>query len=548
MLELTISEPEGTRRKFELNETRICLGRSADNQLSYPDDPWLSRAHLAFELDEKSWFVRDCGSHNGTVVNSESLNPPNKHKLKTGDRIYAGHLVIEVSDPDTPSDIVSFVNREAAAPLGATTIITSLDKALSGTAQAAPQANEGSLNSPRVVQALIRAGQELAGHRPLSELFTVILDLALSAMKAKRGVILTLEDNDLVVRASKGEGFEISTAVRERVLRDKCSLVIVDALSDEGFRKQLSIRKHRVRSVMAVPLQTGERAIGLIYLDNGEVVRSFQREDVELLTVMANVAAIRIEHARLAEVESKEQLMALELTQASEIQKGLLPARAPSLDGYDLAGLNLPCRTVGGDYYDFARYQDGRLALVIGDVAGKGLPAALMMSSLQARVQMLLETQPAPHAAVTILNRNLSERAVLGRFITFFYALLDLSSGVLEYSNAGHNYPLVLRSDGSVEELAGSNMVLGIVTDAHYELHQTVIHRGDTLALFSDGVTEARNPSEQEFGEKGLAAFLRNHRKGTAKEIINQLSQHVHGWCETATFGDDFTVLLLKRL
>ncbi|MFL6414818.1 MAG: SpoIIE family protein phosphatase [Bryobacteraceae bacterium] len=544
MLELNISGPEGSRRKFELRDVRINLGRSAENQLAYPNDPWLSRSHLAFEFDGVSWFVRDCASHNGTVVNSEMLKAP--HRLRGGDRIYAGHLVIEVSDREATSGIVSFVEPPPSSDRGRT-IITSLDKALSRTGELREQPSEGTLNTSRVVQALIRAGQELAGHRPLSELFSVILDLGLSAVKAKRGVILTLEDSGLTVRASKGEGFEISTAVRDRVLREKCSLVIGDALSDQGFREQLSIRKHRVRSVMAVPLQTGDRVIGLIYLDNGDVVRTFGRDDVELLTVLANVAAIRIEHARLAEIELKEQVTSLELVQASEIQQSLLPLEAPAVDGYDIAGLNVPCRTVGGDYYDFADYHNGKIALVIGDVAGKGLPAALMMSSLQARVQMLLETQPAPDVAMAVLNRNLTERSVAGRFITFFHALLDSRSGVIEYSNAGHNYPLLLRASGSVEELTGSNMVLGLVPDARYELRKIQLEPGDLLALFSDGVTEARNSKEQELSEQGLAALLGNYRDKTAEEAVASLSEDVRRWCGTTAFTDDFTIVLIKR-
>jgi serine phosphatase RsbU (regulator of sigma subunit) len=545
VLELTISGPEGSSRKIELKNGRVNLGRSTDNQLAYPNDPWLSRSHLAFEFDGKSWFVRDCASHNGTVVNSESIKTP--HKLKGGDRIYAGHLVIDVSDSDI-SSVVSFFQPQSSSPDPGTTFVTSLDKALSRTSELSRErGSEGSFNASRVIQALIRAGQELAGHRPLSELFSVILDLGLSAVTTKRGVILTVEENGLIVRASKGESFEISTAVRDRVLREKCSLVIADALSDESFRKQLSIRKHRVRSVMAVPLQTGDRVIGLMYLDNGDVVRTFGRDDVELLTVLANVAAIRIEHARLAEVEAKEQLISLELAQASEIQQNLLPAEAPVVEGYDIAGLNIPCRTVGGDYYDFATYADGKLALIIADVAGKGLPAALMMSSLQARVQMLLETQPAPDTAMKALNRSLSERSVAGRFITFLYALLDPQTGAIEYSNAGHNYPLLLHSDGSLEELSGSNMVLGIMPDANYELRKLTIEPGDLLVLFSDGVTEARNSKGEELGEKGLADFLRNHRHMNTEQAVLGLSEDIRRWCETAAFSDDFTIVLVKR-
>jgi sigma-B regulation protein RsbU (phosphoserine phosphatase) len=136
---------------------------------------------------------------------------------------------------------------------------------------------------------------------------------------------------------------------------------------------------------------------------------------------------------------------------------------------------------------------------------------------------------------------------VAGRFITFFYALLDPNSGMLAYSNAGHNYPLLLRADGSVEELGGSNMVLGIIPDARYELRGISIEPGDTLVLFSDGVTEARNSKEQELGEKGLASLLQNHLGKSAEDTVAGLSEDVRRWCETTAFGDDFTIVLVKR-
>ncbi len=397
------------------------------------------------------------------------------------------------------------------------------------------------------MQALIRAGQELAGHQPLDELFSVILQLTLSAMGAKRGVILTLEGDELVVRASKGEGFAISTAVRDRVIREKCSLVISDAQADDALKKQQSIVIHRVRSILAVPLQTGDRVIGLIYVDNGNVIRPFQHEDLDLLTVMANVAAIRIEHARLVEVEQKERLMASELSQASEIQQSLLPAQAPVYEGYDIAGFNLPCRTVGGDYYDFTPYQDGQLGLIVGDVSGKGMPAALMMSGLQARIQMFAETQPDPATAVTLLNRNLAGRFPLGKFITFFFGLLHTESGKLHYCNAGHNYPLMLRAGGLVEQLPGSDLILCISPSAQYHLHEIDLGPGDLLALYSDGVTEARNAAGEEFGEQGLATFLARWKEEPCQEIIHSLARHVRLWCDNAAFHDDFTIVLVRR-
>ena len=367
-------------------------------------------------------------------------------------------------------------------------------------------------------------------------------------MDSKRGVILTLEGDELVVGASRGEDFVISTAVRDRVIREKCSLIINDAQADDALKQQPSIVMHRVRSMIAVPLQTGDRVIGLIYVDNGgNVLRPFQQEDVDLLTVMANVAAIRIEHARLAEVEQKERLMASELAQASEIQQSLLPAEAPVYEGYDIAGYNLPCRTVGGDYYDFTRYKDGRLGLLVGDVSGKGMPAALMMSGLQARIQMLTETQPDPAEAVTLLNRNLAGRFPMGKFITFFFGLLQVDSGKLLYTNAGHNYPLLLRGNGRVEQLPGSDLILCIDPTAHYHLRNITLEAGDLLALYSDGVTEARNAAGEEFGEHGLAAFLKKWKADPCQDIIHALARNVRLWCENAAFHDDFTIVLVKR-
>jgi phosphoserine phosphatase RsbU/P len=267
-----------------------------------------------------------------------------------------------------------------------------------------------------------------------------------------------------------------------------------------------------------------------------------------LLTVMANVAAIRIEHARLAEVEQAEKVMELELAQASEIQQTLLPAQAPACPGYDVAGYNLPCHAVGGDYYDFLVYPGGRLGFALGDVAGKGLPAAIMMSSLQARVQMLVETSPDPARAVTALNRSVAERCPIGKFITFVFALLDPPSGRFAYANAGHNYPLLIRATGEVEQLRVGGLVLGIDSAVDYPLDETSLDHGDMIALYSDGVTEARRSTGEEFGERGLTDFLVERRTLPSAALVTALVDHVRDWCRQPSFHDDFTVVLLRRL
>lgn len=545
-MELLISESEGGPRTVELRKDSLSLGRSADNDLAYPDDPWLSRYHLCFERRAAGWYVRDCESRNGTVLNAKTLREP--RRLRPGDRLNAGNLTIEIRQKAPEKQVITFVPEERDSSTRESTVVTSLDNVLRKTGTTGQAAKEATLNTGRVVRALIRAGQELASHQPLEEVFSVILNLALSAVQAERGVILTLEKGELMLRASKGDGFAISTAVRDRVLREKCSLMVTDAQTDSALREQKSIVLHRVRSMLAVPLQTRDNVIGLLYVDNGAIIRPFSKEDLDLLTVMANVAAIRIEHARLAQIEQAEKLMEMELAQASEIQHSLLPAEAPAREGYDVAGYNLPCRAVGGDYYDFLNYKDGRLGLVVGDVSGKGLPAAIMMSSLQARVHMLLETSPEPAQAVTILNRSVSERCPLGNFITFFYAILDCATGKVSYSNAGHNYPILIRADGQVEQLRRGNLILGIDPSVEYELNETFIAPGDLLALYSDGVTEARRSNGEEFGEQGLTDFLSARRAEACPELVKALVQHVREWSGEPSFHDDFTVVLARRL
>jgi phosphoserine phosphatase RsbU/P len=549
-MDIVIFGPEGESKTVPLEKAAMSLGRSSDNDLSYPNDPWLSRYHLCFEQQGSAWCVRDCDSRNGTIVNAMQLKEP--HSLRPGDRIYAGHLTIEVRvDPTDPvRSIVSFVQPSQDVYEQKGTVVTNLEKVLGQTkAFHKSRYEEITLATTRVVRALIRAGQELASHRPLDKLFDVILDLALTAVEASRGVILTLEkEGELNLRASKGDNFTISTLVRDRVLREKCSLMISDAQLDEAFREQKSILIHKVRSVMAVPLQAGDRVIGLIYVDTGNLLRPFSQEDLDLLTVMANVAAIRIEQARLIEVEQSEKLMESELASASEIQRGLLPTEDPNYDGYEIAGLNLPCQTVGGDYYDYLPYQDGRLAIVVGDVAGKGLSASLVMSSLQARVHMLAESSPDPANALTVLNRNVAKRCPPGRFITFFYGVLDPITGRLQYANAGHNHPLLIRADRSFAELAGHSMVMGLLPDVRYQTYEITLQPGDMLALFSDGVTEARKPDMvEEFGDQRLAGFLASHLDQSAQKIIDELVSYVRNWSGNGSFADDFTTVIVKR-
>ncbi len=286
MPELQILSPDGKTRMTPLQGARITVGRSSIAELCYPDDAGLSRQHLAFESEGAKWFVRDLGSKNGTILNGVRLE--GRPALKPGDRVMAGHLILVYEPQKHGMDATRVVFVEGGDTSSSSTVISGLEDVIRGSA--VPGANP--VIGSTAVQALIRAGNELAGERPLPELFRFILDLSIQAVNAERGVLMTVEQNgELLVQATKGNEFRISSAVRDRVLKNKESVLVRDTALDDAFRERRSIVEQNIRTLMAVPLQTRETIIGLIYLDSPSLSREFSKDDLSLLTVMANVAA-----------------------------------------------------------------------------------------------------------------------------------------------------------------------------------------------------------------------------------------------------------------
>jgi phosphoserine phosphatase RsbU/P len=535
--ELLVSHPDGTRRVVPLTGDRHSLGRALSNDLSFPEEGELSRNHLVFERAGNDWVIRDLGSTNGTSLNGRPLH--GHCTLRAGDVVEAGRLKIayRFSTPAAPDRTVLFLDTPPIAQKTSTVVKerASLDSA-----------QEVIAGSSRPMQALIRAGQELSSHLPLDELFRLILDLSIEAVGASRGVLVTSEGTEFVVQAVKGDNFRISAAIRDRVIRERQSLLVVDATLDSALRARHSIMLEGVRSFIAVPLQTRDKVIGLIYVDAQRLLHTFSQEDLSLLTVMGNIAAARIEQARLAEVEHSERMFAYELQQAAEIQARLLPAEIPQIPGLEVARLNLPCRTVGGDYYDVLTQGD-RVALLVGDVAGKGMPAAIMMSNLQARLRTLAPLELSPAELVSRLNHGVAEGNPGNRFVTLFYCVFEPSTRTLTYCNAGHNPPLVIGANGRTDHLEGGGPVLGLLRSVIYDTKRIRLGVGDVLVLYSDGVTEAnRANSEEEFGEERLAEIVHANANRPTQMILNAIIEALYDWTAGAQFADDVTLLIAR--
>ncbi|MBZ5675884.1 MAG: SpoIIE family protein phosphatase [Acidobacteriia bacterium] len=545
--ELVIRDLEGQTTTIALDRDRITLGRSSANELSYPDDIGLSRQHLAIVSRDGQWTVEDLGSKNGTLLNGVRIEKP--MPFGPGDRVSAGHLTIEFAGSGGANqNTVMFVENKEQFSNSATTVVASLGTVLGSPGDDLNKTTVMSMQGTPQMRALIDAGRELAGHRPLAELFPLIMDLSTKAVRAGRGVLMTLDGDQLNVRAAHGEGFQISSTVRDRVLKGKDSLLIRDAQLDQALRQHMSIVEQKVRSMIAVPLQTNDRVIGLIYVDSPDNIREFTVEDLNLLTVMANIAAIRIEHARLNEIEEAERAMAKDMHQAALIQERLL-GTPPVMEGLDIGAKTVASRAVGGDYYDFIKYPDGRVGIMVGDVAGKGMPAALLMSSLQARVHVVFEEPDELAQKLTRLNKSTCANCPDNRFITFFTCIADPKTGLVTYANAGHNPPLVVRAKGGFELLSGAGgMILGILPMSKYEEATITLERGDILVLFSDGVTEEVDPNDQQFGEERLANMVAELRDRAAAEIVQEVHRAVHAFTQGAPAADDITVVIARRL
>jgi len=546
--ELVIHYPSQPPRNVPLTGPRLSVGRSSAADLCFPEDTGLSRVHFAFEPEGESWSVQDLGSKNGTYVNDIVLK--GKLLLKPGDRVTAGHLTIVYSPaPDAPGQVndrvVVFDGEQPASPT-TSTVMTTLTASSQAIGQTTVVSKGGEKTS--AMQALIQAGRVLLENRPLSELFPLILDLAVQAVGAQRGALMSLEGDQLTLRAHKGEGFRISSYVRDQVIKEKASILVRDAQLDAAFKDRMSIVEQKVHTMMAAPLQTEERIMGLIYVDSPFILREFTRDDLSLLTVMANTAAIRIENARLAEIEEADRRIQRDLSQAAEIQRGALPSAPPRVAGADLAGFNAPCRTVGGDYYDYFVYPDGRTGLALGDVSGKGMPASLMMMALHARVQVLASDPTDLAAFMTRLNKSTCANCPSNRFITFFFCVLDAATGEVAYANAGHNPPVLMRASGEAHMVEGGGPVLGLLSMAPYQEMRLRLEPGDLLAIYSDGVTEATNTSEEEFGEERLLEVLRTNRAEPAGNIVQAVRTALAAFTAKAPQADDITLVIAKRL
>ena len=344
----------------------------------------------------------------------------------------------------------------------------------------------------------------------------------------------------------------VSMSVMGYLLQRGEPLATVDLLDDPRFAG-LKGYDCRVRAVLAVPLKVENRITGMLAVTNTTPGRVWTPEEIQLLSIVAANSADVLERARLrAEALDKERLeaenqrMERELSLARDIQMGLVPAAPLRAGPWEVLGRVVPARQVGGDYFDYFKLGEGRFGLTIADVSGKGVPAALLVSNVQASLRAYCDGRRPLSEAIREINRGVARTAAGGKFVTLFYGEVDHRRGLLRYTNAGHNYPLVRRADGSLEELQEGGLPLGLFDNATYEEGEVPFAKGDALLLYSDGVSEAADSLGGEFSEERLRSLWQACAGLPAAEAVARLFAEVERFRGSAGQSDDITAVVVS--
>jgi sigma-B regulation protein RsbU (phosphoserine phosphatase) len=544
---LEVVSPDGARRYVRVTQVPFFMGRGSEtgNHLQLADRR-ISRNCAAIVMEANKYYIEDRGQRRGLFVNGEKAE---SRELRDGDSITFGledsYEVVYRSAPNASTD---------SLPQLLTRIehITSSEPAGGGL---------------RKLNLLLEATTLLHSQLPLDSVLGTMLDHAVSVTDADRGLLLEVDEaGALKVRlARKSGGMRLppesltpsQTAIQLALKRQSAVITEDLAQADMDLQAAQSIVAQRLRAVVVIPLFAMSRAntdqsminiargqfLGVIYLDSRRPA-AFSKLDRQILDALAADAASILDNARLVERERERQRMEQEIGIARDIQQALLPKNFRNYPHLSVSGINFPCLSVGGDYFDVFPLSDNRTAFLIADVSGKGLGAALLTTMLQGALSgMTLGTEPA--VVFNHVNRFLCDHAEVGRYATMFFGVLD-TEGHLEYINAGHPSPFLIRRGVAEDVFTEGSYPVGLVPEAEYTAVCLKLEPGDTMVLFSDGVTEAMDPDEELFGVPRLRGVLNGQMSSPLEDIQNLVLQSVENFARGASQADDLTLLLVR--
>jgi len=385
-------------------------------------------------------------------------------------------------------------------------------------------------------EAIYDVGLALTSTLDLSQVSEEILLRAVSLLDARRGALYLRDDSAGAHQGRYRLQSTIGGTARE-------GLAV-------GVAAETADLLPQARYLLAVPIEVDEEPRGVLVVGDKESrsgVGPFPDEDRRALSLFANQAALALEQARLHQEALEKQRLEREMELAAQIQQGILPRALPALPGHEVLGWTRPARHVGGDYWDVVPLPDGRFAMLVADVSGKGVSAALLVSTLHSALRLLLARGESTPGMLQAVNQHLIEFSASNKFVTLLLVALDAATGELVYVNAGHNPGVLLRRDGTLELLGASSVPLGLLQGPAYGEKTIGLEPGDLLCLYSDGVTEASSPTDEEWGLGRLQRLLRDHQTAPLAEVRSVLDRALRDFGAGAAQGDDQTVVLLRR-
>lgn len=544
--QLLIQPPEGDAFAQGVDRNTLVLGRAPTADVVIADR-YLSRHHARVHLHLQELQIEDLQSRNGTYVNGLRIQA--QTSVSPGDVIQISETVIHVK-ADDESDRAD-VSGENMIFKPATDLLRTREFATGSAWQLDDSQLRGYVERLELLNEIHEA---LGTSMTLDDLLQLILERVFQLLRPQQAVIF-LKDGDgtyrmAAKRVQQGLPGEVplSQSLVTEVAEKGMAALVFDMATDKRFSAAESIQTAGIRSLVAAPLQDATGSLGFIVLSSKVVVRQFSEDDMSLLASLASVAALKIRNAALSEEAAMRRVLEKELNLARTIQVTLIPDRLPKLEGYQVVAKNVPSQAVSGDYYEAVSRRDGQeCLLLVADVSGKGVAASLLTASLEALSASPIEDELAPNEICSKLSRLLIRRTSSDRYATMFIAAVDLPSGRLTFSNAGHNPALVVRADGDIQYLERTGLPIGLLPIFDYELGEVQLQSGDLLLIYTDGLTEARNPQGDEFEGERLANVCRKHRLEPLLDVASAIESELTRFVDGMAFDDDRTYILIRR-
>lgn len=529
-LRLEVTDTQG-ERTVTVDKAPFHIGRRENNDLRLAGSE-VSREHVVVEVIDGAWVIRDLASRYGTTVNEMPLT---SHRLKAGDKVRLGR--------GGGADILIHIGDETS----------SVSRSMTG-----------ARDDLRQITALLEGFRSLGSGRVLQDVLALVLDAAIELSGAERAFIMMAGAGDVLeFKLGRGRGkvplndatFGISRKIPEEVYRLGQAQVMADLLDGAfadvhqgtvalGIRNVVCVPLNAVLYVESADANTENRRIGVLYLDSREKGTLLSSSTRKALDAMASEASAAIQNAQLYREKLEKSKMEQEMKIAAEIQQALMPKPLANLRFAEAAAASIACRSIGGDFFDYLNFGGKALGFTLGDVAGKGPPAALLSALMQGMFASHVAGVDGTAGLVTVANQVLCKRGIESRFVTLMFGILD-ADGTLTYTNAGHNPPFVVGPSG-VRRLEEGGPVVGLLEFAPYSQDTIKLDPGDTIVVFSDGVSEAMNAEGDELGDDRLLAAIQAATATTAEGLVSHIFAAVSEFTRGTAQGDDITAMVIR--